>query len=181
MGSVALKMKEPRAPKGPDALLAKLSRMKEIPPAPEGWNKTISDLSAEVDAGLRPYLASPEVDWARDYERQLLPPDTRFPRQGDVYEALEEFEAAYMTSWAAPFTGGGKAKLARGERVEIRYAPLDTQPILVYAHAVNYKDVEGRVVPEAERKAETYTGFYFAIKTADLNKRFRLVHAWPGC
>ncbi len=69
-----------------------MNNMTKIPPAPEGWNKTLADLDAEYRAGARVTLGSPEVDWAREYERSLLPADTRFPREGDVYEALEDFE-----------------------------------------------------------------------------------------
>ncbi|MFL6603187.1 MAG: hypothetical protein ACJ8R9_17915 [Steroidobacteraceae bacterium] len=154
--------------------------MYKPPPAPEGWDKTIADLSAELDAGLRTSLGSPEIDWARDYERSLLPPDTRFPHEGDVYEAIEDFEVAYLTSFAAPYTGGGTAILPQGERVVVRYAEPGSRPISVYANALNYKDVEARIVPEADRKARTYDGYYFAIDTADLNTKFRLVSTQGG-
>jgi hypothetical protein len=148
-----------------------------MPPAPAGWDKTIADLSAELHAGLRDTLGSPEVDWARDYERSLLPADTRFSCKGDVYETLEDFEVPYMTSWRAPFTGGGKALLKRGDQIEIPDSSVIPQPILVYARAVNYRELEVRVVPESERKSESYTGFYFAVRTSDLNTKFRLVRS----
>jgi hypothetical protein len=152
----------------------------KLPPAPEGWNKTIADLLAEADAGLRPSVGSPEVEWARDYERSLLPPDTRFPCEGDVYEALQDFEAEYLTSWDKPFTGGGKAGLLKGEQVVVQYAPADSRPIMVYAHPVNYRDIEARVVPESERRAQSYAGFHFAISTADLNRYFRVIASRRG-
>jgi hypothetical protein len=151
--------------------------VKKPPPAPAGWCKTLADLWAELDAGLRETLGSPETDWARDYERSLLPAKTRFPRRGDVYEALEDFEVSYMTSWRAPFTGGGKALLKRGDQIEIPDSSVIPLPILVYARAVNYRELEVRVVPESERKSESYTGFYFAVRTSDLNTKFRLVRS----
>lgn len=151
--------------------------MKKLPPAPAGWRKTIADLFEELHAGVRKTLGSPEADWARDYERSLLPPETRFPRKGDVYEALEGFEVPYMTSWAAPFTGDGKALLKCGDQFEIPDSSVIPQPILVYARAVKYRELEARMVPESERKAESYTGFYFAVKTSDLNTKFRLVRS----
>jgi hypothetical protein len=153
--------------------------MTKIPPAPEGWNKTIADLNAEYKSGARRTPAgSPEIDWARDYERSLLPAGTRFPQVGDVYEALEDFEVHYLTSWRAAFTGGGKATLLRGDQIVVRY--MLPRPIAVSADAVNYREVEARVVPESERKAPGYDGFSFTVKTAALNSKFRLVREGDG-
>jgi len=153
--------------------------MTKIPPAPEGWNKTFADLDAEYKSGARRTPAgSPEIDWARDYERSLLPADTRFPLLGDVYEVLEDLEVHYLTSWRAPFTGGGKGRLLRGDRIVVRY--MLPKPIAVSADAVNYREIEARVVPESERKVQGYDGFSFSIKTADLNTKFRLVREGGG-
>ena len=149
--------------------------MKNVPPPPEGWNKTISDLMDEAKSGTRKTIGSPELDWARDYERNLLPPGTRFPCKGDIYEAVEDVEVSYLTSWASPYTGGGATTLRMGDRVSIPGAPRDPRPISIYAEAVDYKALEARVVPEADRRAAKYTGFYFSISTSALNKSFRLV------
>jgi hypothetical protein len=148
--------------------------------APPGWNKTIDDLFAELKSGARKGIPGWELDWARDYERSLLPADTRFPARGDVYEAKEDMELDYVTSWAAPFSGGGKAVLRRGEQVAIPDHPLEPRPVLVYARPVEYKELEARVVPLTERQAPKYGGFSFAIKTADLNQNFRLVDEAKG-
>jgi hypothetical protein len=147
--------------------------VKNTPPAPPGWNKTLAELMAEVDSGRRPNVGSPEIDWARDYERSLLPPDTRFPCEGEVYEVLDDILVDYLTSWATPFTGGGKGKLLRGEKVVIRYAPENTRPLMVYADPVDYEVVERRVVPAVERQGRGYERFYLAIRTRDINTNFR--------
>jgi hypothetical protein len=47
---------------------------KEVPPAPEGWNKTMDDLLAECEAGTRKSIGHPEMDWAIEYERRTGPP-----------------------------------------------------------------------------------------------------------
>jgi hypothetical protein len=146
-----------------------------IPPAPPGWNKTIADLSAEMKKGIRKSFGSPEVEWARDYERSLLPKDIRFPKQGDIYEAIEDVPVHYMTAWRAPFTGGGDGQLKKGERVVIKDKPIDSRPIGVYAEAANYASLEERIVPSAERNDPKYAGFYFSFKTLELNRKFRLV------
>lgn len=145
-----------------------------IPPPPSGWNKTIHDLMAEVKSGLRRTLGSPEVDWARDYERSLLPPGTRFPRQGDVYEAITDVSVNYLTWWTRPYTGGGEVRLRSGDKVVVSRTPIE-KPVMVYADAVDRQAMEASIVPNEERSAEGYSGFYFAIRTADLNRCFRLV------
>ena len=92
----------------------------QIPPAPPGWNKTLQDLSDEAKKGGLP-VGSPEVDWARDYERSLIPVGTRFPKKGDVYEAVEDHQISYLTGWSAPFTSGGIGTLMKGERVIVEH------------------------------------------------------------
>jgi hypothetical protein len=86
------------------------------PPAPPDWNKTIQDLLDEAKKSGSA-VGSPEVDWARDYERSLIPSGTRFPKKGDVYEAIRDVEVSFMTSWLAPLTGGGTGTLIKGQRV----------------------------------------------------------------
>jgi hypothetical protein len=145
-----------------------------IPPAPPGWNKTISDLVAETTSGLRKSIGPHETEWARDYERSLLPADVRFPSEGDVYEALQDVQIDYLTSWAAPFTGGDKGLLKGGERIRVMSKTID-RPISTYLEAVDYAALENRMVPESDRNNEQYCGFYFSVKTLDLNRKFKLV------
>ena len=142
---------------------------------PADWNLTISDLSAEMKAGKRKSIGQPELDWAREYERSLIPVGVRFPRKGDVYESLEDQPVQYMTAWAAPFTGGGDTVLLKGERVWVDNQPHENNPIGTYALAVEYKKLEERIVPHEERENPKYDGFYFHFKTVALNKTFRLV------
>jgi hypothetical protein len=148
-----------------------------IPPMPPGWNKTLDDLFDELAAGARDSIGSPEGDWARAYQLSLLSADTRFPHPGDVYEAREDMDIDYMTSWAAPFTGGGEACLRRVDRLQVTSVAVGERPISAYLQAVDYDEMEQRIVPQAERDARDYTGFYFSIRTRDLNEQFRLVTA----
>jgi hypothetical protein len=148
---------------------------KKIPPAPPGWNKTTDDLFQEAISGLRKQIGPPETEWAINYERSLLPPDVRFPRKGDVYEALEDIEVNYMTRWAAPFTGGGKAILKKGERIRVEHDPYYPQPIGTSLVTVDYSTLEERMVPKEDREAAKYGGFALSVKTLDLNRKFKLV------
>jgi hypothetical protein len=130
---------------------------------------------AEVEAGKRKSVGPPELDWAREYERSLIPDGVRFPQKGDVYESLADQEVSYMTAWSAPFTGGGEAILLKGERVWIDSNPTEEKPIGTYALPVEYSKLEERMVPREEREARRYGGFYFYFNTVDLNDRFTLV------
>ena len=148
---------------------------RETPPAPRGWSKTIKDLmdeSAKSGAAVGP----PEVDWALDYERSLLPAGTRFPKKGDVYEASEDVEVNYLSSWSAPFTGSGMGKLKNGERVIVDHDILHPRPVAVYARPIEYAAVEERMVPASDRANVKYAGFHLYLRTADLSRHFRLVH-----
>ncbi len=151
----------------------------DTPPAPPGWNKTFADLDAEMSAGLRKSIGFPETEWARDYELSLLPKHTRFPRKGDVYEPLEPVTLSFLTAWSAPYTGSGTMVLQPGQQIRLDDAPGIARPILVYAVAVNYKKVERQALPWWTRWRPDYQGFYFAVETALLNSKFRLVQGEP--
>lgn len=120
-------------------------------------------------------MSGEEMEWARAYERSLLPACTRFPKKGDVYELLEDMDATFLTAWAAPSTGSGAGILRKGEKFVVKDGPIRADPIAVYAEALDYATLEKRLVAAEDRTHERYAGFYFCFKTADLNRRFRLV------
>src|ERR1700735_1427129 len=136
---------------------------RETPPAPPRWSKTTRDLFEEAKK-TGSAVAPPEVGWARDYERSLIPAGTRFPKKGDVYEATRDVKVSYLTSWSAPFSGGGSGTLKKGERVIVNYEP-PPRPIATNAKAINYTRVEEGMVPESDRTNEKYSGFYLVLKT----------------
>lgn len=149
--------------------------MTPIPPAPEGWNLTMDDLAAEMKAGKRKSMGSPEVEWAIQYERSLLPADMRYPQKGDVYEARAPVTLYYMTSWRTPYTGDGKGTLESGDRITIPDTPDQPEPISVYATAVDYRALEKRLVPFLVRYNPLYRDFYFSVDSLELHQKFRLV------
>jgi hypothetical protein len=151
-----------------------LDRCKEK--MPEDWNLTIADLLEEVKAGKREPVGSPEIDWAREYERRQLPVGTRFPEKGDVYESLKGQSVDYLTAWAAPCTGGGKGTLKKGEQVWVTDDPSKIEkPIAIYVLPVEYEKLEERMVPKSERESPKYGGFYLYLTTIDLNTNFKLL------
>ena len=147
----------------------------EKPPMPPDWNLTLDDLFAEMKAGKRKSVGNPEAEWAKEYERTLIPEGTRFPHKGDLYASTCDQMVQYMTAWAAPYTGSGEALLFKGERIWIETEPLDAKPLGSYALPVDYKKLEERMVPQAERSSFKYGGFYFYFKTVDLEKKFTLL------
>lgn len=145
------------------------------PTRPPGWDLTLDDLFAEMQAGKRASVGNPEAQWAKDFERSLLSDETRFPRQGDIYEATVDQDVDYLIAWSAPLTGGGQATLYKGERIRIDIDPGEPEPLGVYALAVDYQQLEQRMVPDDVRTRAKYDGFYFHVKTAALNSRFVLI------
>lgn len=145
------------------------------PPRPADWTHTLEDLMAEAKAGKRDRIGQPELTWARDYERSLLPPDIRAPRPGDVYAVREDMEAEFITAWTGPFSGGGKGLLRAGEQVEITSVGEGDPPLGAFARAVDYAGLEARLVPAATRCAGKYAGFHFWFSTRELAERFVLV------
>lgn len=128
-----------------------------------------------MHAGERDSVGQPEIQWAREYEKSLIPQGTRFPRKGDVYGSKLDQTVSFMTAWAAPYTGSGEATLFEGERVWIDHEPVDEEPIGVYALPVEYEKLEQRMVPAEDRDQQSYGGFYFSFKTLELSQNFTLV------
>src|SRR5512140_2453159 len=100
-------------------------------PRPREWRKTLDDLRAENRS-----LSGNEMEWARDYEREQLRSWARFPKDGELFEALHDIKITYLTHWRAPYTGGGEAVLPRGALVRVSVHTGDTEPIAVYATPV---------------------------------------------
>jgi len=80
-----------------------------------------------------------------------------------------------MTAWKAPFTGGGKGKIYKGEEIWIDNEPYEDKPTGTYALPIKYKELESRMVPETERTDQKYNDFYFSISTPILNSKFKLI------
>ncbi|MDB5223226.1 MAG: hypothetical protein JWN83_1893 [Chitinophagaceae bacterium] len=142
---------------------------------PADWKLTISDLMDELKSGKRKEIKDPEMTWAREYERSLIPSNYHFPRKGDLYVANFDQEVDFLTSWSAPYTGGGTTMLFKDEQVWVDTNPLDEKPIGTYLLAVNYNELEKRIVSESDRNAFKYDSFYFHISTKTLNENFKLL------
>lgn len=146
-----------------------------VPERPPEWSHTVAMLMEEMAAGGRESVSGTELRWARDYERSLIPPGYRFPRKGDVYEALADMEVEYITDFAGPFSGGGRGVLKKGERVRLNREEREEKPVGAFAVPVNYGEIEARMVPADERRSPKYGSMSFYFTTMELNTAFGLV------
>jgi hypothetical protein len=142
---------------------------------PNDRKLTLSDLMEEMKHGKREQIGQVEMDWARQYERSLIPEHYRFPKLGDLYESKTDQKIKFLTSWAAPYSGGGEGILFKGERIWVDSHPDGVKPIGTFALPVNYRELETRMVSQSDRNAFKYGGFYFYISTVDLNEKFILL------
>jgi len=141
---------------------------------PPGWNRTIDDLMAEIGRGERMGITGEEADWARDYERSLLPPDTVFPADGEVWEAVDDARVLVMRHYAAPVTDTNEATLPRGERVRVS-GSHQARPIAIAFEPVRYDELLEMLVPADIRGEPVFTNYHLSVKTEYFNQHFRRV------
>ena len=139
---------------------------------PAGWKKTIRDLGKELPDRLP---APEEWEWARTYERTELRKWARFPRDGDIFEAVQDTPVDYLTHWRAPFTGGGSGVLPAGTKFRVLVPQGDAEPVGVYASPLERDRIEKLLIPSDMSSQAKYDGFSLSITTADLNRMYRLV------
>lgn len=75
-----------------------------------------------------------------------------------------------MTYWAAPFTGGGKAILPAGTVFTIARDPV-WWAFAAECEPEDRDSVERTIVPEEDRRAESYAGFRVFIRLAAIRNR----------
>jgi hypothetical protein len=139
---------------------------------PDGWAQSYEDIIA---FGRTP--SHEEIEWALAYERDQLRPWARFPRDGDVYEAVEDCRVRYLTHWRAPFSGGGEGTIRRRTQVRVEVAKHETEPVYVRALALDAEELERELISEEERNDSRFDGITLTIRTHVLNVNFRLVHS----
>ena len=142
---------------------------------PADWKYTISDLVNDMQSGKRKFIEPFECEWAREYEQSLIPDDVRYPKKGNIYESLEDQTVGYLTSYKAPYTGGGDGTLLKGEQIWIWTDPAGEKPLAGGALPIEYEKMEERIVSKEERESSKYAGFQFVIPIVDLNSKFKLV------
>lgn len=125
-------------------------------------------------SGSRTSIPADEFRALLAAERRRLAPEARIPRQGDVYAARSGVRVDYLTSHFAPFTGGGRARLRRGERVRVTSTP-GPDTVGVTCEPLRYAALEASIVPARDRADPTYHRYYLYLKIAALHRKFELV------
>src|SRR5947209_20517914 len=64
------------------------------------------------------------VLWMEDYERSLLPPDTIFPREGQIWETIRDCEVSFEVRISRPSPRSTKLRLPDGSELTVFKSPL---------------------------------------------------------
>lgn len=136
--------------------------------------KTFEEMDLELKNGLRKSITQEDVEKSTELKRALYPDWIIYPKGDEIYEAIEVVEIDYMTAWSAPFAGGGKTTFPKGEQISI-VKPNHDKPTSMYCDPVNYDELHSIIVPEKDRRAKGYNGYYLCIDTLNLNTKFKLV------
>lgn len=136
--------------------------------------KTLEEFYQEQATGTISSISFDEINKAKALERASFPADIRYPNEGDIYVAKEEVEINYLTTWEAPYTGGGKGFLPKNAQIIIEEL-FEEQPIIVSCKAVNYAEIEKIIIPKEDREAGKYSGYYISAETLLLYQKFELI------
>lgn len=150
-----------------------MSAAPPTPPAPPGWNKTVRDLFDEMGRGLRSSVGWPEDEWALDHERSLLPPGTRYPREGDVYVSQRPVRVVLLVYWRSPSTTDVECTLPAGCRLRVEHAAAD-RPLTVLAMPLDVKAVEKAALSVWTRIRPDYRGCGVSLNTSEIVRSFGL-------
>jgi len=110
-----------------------------------------------------------------EFERSFLGNEFRYPRDGEIYEAVIDVEIAYLTQWASPYTGGDSFVLKAGEQIKVDVSEHNPEPLTVFASSTDPERLEEQIVPKDVRGTEGYGGYCLAVECIKLRDCFRLV------
>jgi hypothetical protein len=124
-------------------------------PRPPEWRKTLQDLDAE-----KRNLSGEEIEWARDFEREQLRAWARFPKDGEVFEALHDVKVSRIVH-SGPTARGGDTALPKGTRVRVWVPQGVAEPV----------GVQALLAGEDPKSGDSS----LHLHVAQLNREFRLV------
>ena len=106
--------------------------------------KTVDELFDKVKKGKT--VSGKSFENARKLSKALMPTGIFYPKGGEVFEASQDVQITYLPHFMAPYTGGEKAKLLKGEKVIIS-KPNQDKPLGYYCYPINADEVEDRIIP----------------------------------
>lgn len=140
--------------------------------------KTIDELFAELKVGKRTSINEKELENGRKLSKALMPTGLFYPKGGEVFETIQDTEISYLTHFMAPYTGGDKGTLLKGERILI-VKPSQDRPLSYYSNPINADEVEERIIPKSDKSDPAYDGFSLSIDTKLLNSNFKQIELTP--
>ena len=113
-------------------------------------------------------LIHPYTKWRASHAKPIEPN----VKQGARFFVTEEKEVHGLTSWSAPFTGSFECTIPAGTLLEVLNDSVATAEGFG-CKPVNYKQFESLHVPESDRHAPKYGGYYFVFKKSEIGSLLR--------
>lgn len=88
-------------------------------------------------------------------------------KQGDKFKITRDTNVSGLTIWGAPYTGGFECILPAGT---ILVANADSWGQGFGVVPEMYNELEKRLVPETDRTAKKYGGYYFIFSKSDIGE-----------
>jgi hypothetical protein len=95
---------------------------------------------------------------------------TRRVRKGERFVAAEDFSTGGLTQWNAPFTGGNDMIVPKGTVLVALHDQNEGAPGFACLPE-RYEEMEKLLVPEEDRTADKYAGYYLVLESADIGTR----------
>jgi O-acetyl-ADP-ribose deacetylase (regulator of RNase III) len=140
--------------------------------------KTLDELFNELKIGKRSSINEQELENGRKLSKALMPTGLFYPTGFEVFEAVDDIQISYLTYFMAPYTGGDKAKILKGERVVVG-KPNQEKPLSYHCLPINAGEIEKRIIPLSDRDNPAYDGYSLSIETKLLNKYFKQIELMP--
>jgi O-acetyl-ADP-ribose deacetylase (regulator of RNase III) len=138
--------------------------------------KTVEELFAKVKKGKS--VSGKAMDNARKLSKALMPTGLFYPTGGEVFEAIQDTQISYLTHFMAPYTGGDKTKILKGERVIVS-KPNQERQLSYYCYPIESNEIENRIIPLSDRDDPAYNGYSLSIDTKSLNRDFKQIELMP--
>jgi len=98
-----------------------------------------------------------------------------FPREGQIWEAIDSCETQIHYLFNAPITFSGSVRLIAGERVSIMADIAEPNPDFVRFLPVRYDELHNSLVPADVRETPRYQKYILSVKAEYFHQHFRLI------
>lgn len=95
-------------------------------------------------------------------------------RAGDRFVATREIASMGITHWRAPITRGFYAVVPEGTAL-VASAAVAQGAEAFYCRPERYRELEALLVPEADRRAESYDGYSLVFPVSEVDASLRRI------